>query len=311
MKTTYASITDQDKARGLLLGLAVGDALGTTLEFKPPGTFEPIDDMIGGGPFDLKAGQWTDDTSMALCMADSLLAQCEMNLEDHLKRYIDWWLNGYNSVTGHCFDIGNTVRSALEQFGSFGDVYAGSKASSSAGNGSIMRLAPVLLYFRKWDTEDALYQCEQSSRTTHQATECLIACRFFGFLLLRALRHECSQKKLLNITEYDWSHIDPENSAPKVKEVAMGSYLTKTTIRGTGYVVDSLEAALWAFAHSHDFETGALKAVNLGDDADTTGAVFGQLAGAYYGYSSIPQGWRDKLAWEKKMLKIADQLYSK
>jgi len=131
--------TEKDKVRGAFLGLAIGDALGTTLEFKPPGTFTPISDMVGGGPFDLKVGEWTDDTSMALCMADSLLECREMNLADHLHRYTRWWTEGYNSVTGHCFDIGNTVRTALHNYACNKTIYAGSDRPMSAGNGSIMR----------------------------------------------------------------------------------------------------------------------------------------------------------------------------
>jgi len=305
--------SEKDKVRGAFLGLAIGDALGTTLEFKTPGTFEPILDMIGGGPFELKAGEWTDDTTMALCMAESLLDCGGIQLEDHLKRYIDWWNNGHNSVTGHCFDIGNTVRTALGNYGCSGNIYSGSDSLMSAGNGSIMRLAPIPIYFRKWHLEEALNQCEESSRTTHQADECLIACRLFGFLIIRALNNEISKENLLKVSEKDGEQIDPENIAPKVKSIAFGSYITTPLpyIRGTGYVVDSLEAALWAFYYSESFEEGALKAVNLGDDADTTGAVFGQIAGAFYGYESIPARWRAKLAWRKKILKIADKLYLK
>ena len=305
--------TEKDKVRGAFLGLAIGDALGTTLEFKPPGTFTPISDMVGGGPFDLKVGEWTDDTSMALCMADSLLECREMNLADHLHRYTRWWTEGYNSVTGHCFDIGNTVRTALHNYACNKTIYAGSDRPMSAGNGSIMRLAPVALYYRKWPIEEALLQCAESSRTTHQAPECLIACRLLGYLMIRAINHTGSIEELLHISEQDWSIIDPTDAGPKLRAIAQGSYRDKEPpqIRGTGYVVDSLEAALWAFAHSHSFEHGALKAVNLGDDADTTGAVYGQLAGAYYGYQSIPKHWRNKVAWRKQLLKIADQLYLK
>jgi ADP-ribosyl-[dinitrogen reductase] hydrolase len=115
MNDSTATSVLRDRYRGALLGLAVGDAVGTTLEFKPPGTFEPIDDMVGGGPFGLEPGQWTDDTSMALCLAESLI-ECGFDPEDQLRRYVRWWREGYLSSTGRCFDIGNTTRTALAEF---------------------------------------------------------------------------------------------------------------------------------------------------------------------------------------------------
>ncbi|NQT51397.1 ADP-ribosylglycohydrolase family protein, partial [bacterium] len=136
-----------DRTRGALLGLAAGDALGTTLEFEHPGTFEPIDDMIGGGPFHLKPGEWTDDTSMALCLAASLVEKQGFDPLDQMHRYCRWWREGYLSSTGRCFDIGNTVSSALATFERTGDPWAGPTHPRSAGNGSLMRLAPVPLAF--------------------------------------------------------------------------------------------------------------------------------------------------------------------
>lgn len=130
----------EDRAIGALLGLAVGDALGTALEFRPPGTFEPIDDIVGGGPFGLEPGQWTDDTSMALCLADSLIGQGGFGAEDQMRRYVGWWRDGDNSVTGTCFDIGNSVAGALRRFERTGEPFAGSVDPNSAGNGSLMRL---------------------------------------------------------------------------------------------------------------------------------------------------------------------------
>ena len=115
-RTNVIEITTRDRFRGCLLGLAAGDALGTTLEFKSPGTFEPIGDMIGGGPFGLRAGQWTDDTSMALCLATSLIECGGFDAMDQMRRYVRWRDEGYLSSTGYCFDIGNTVSGALDRF---------------------------------------------------------------------------------------------------------------------------------------------------------------------------------------------------
>ena len=182
-------ITTQDRFRGCILGLAAGDALGTTLEFKSPGTFEPIDDMIGGGPFGLRAGQWTDDTSMALCLATSLIECDGFDAMDQMRRYVRWRDEGYLSSTGYCFDIGNTVSGALDRFRRTGDPYSGSSAPYSAGNGSLMRLAPVPMYFAG-DAEEAIDRSADSSRTTHQAAEAVDACRYFAGLLVGALHGE-------------------------------------------------------------------------------------------------------------------------
>lgn len=285
-----------DRYVGALLGLAVGDALGTTLEFKPPGTFRPIDDMVGGGPFGLKPGQWTDDTSMAMCLAESLLECGGFDAGDQMRRYIRWWKEGYWSSTGSCFDIGNTVRAALSAFERTGEPFSGSTLEMSAGNGSLMRVAPVPLFFAS-DRELAIRMAGESSRTTHGARAAVDACRYFAGLLLGAVSGE--PKATLLGPSYSpvpglWTG---EHLHPAVAAVAGGSFHTKAppAIRGTGYVVDSLEAALWAFATTDDFRSGALAAVNLGDDADTTGAVYGQIAGACYGAEGIPTLWLEAL----------------
>ena len=141
------ALPQADRFRGCLLGLAGGDALGTTLEFQPPGTFEPIEDMVGGGPFRLEPGQWTDDTDMALCLAESLIENGGFDAADQMRRYVRWWREGHLSSTGTCFDIGNTIRSALMKFEATGEPFSGGTHPHSAGNGSIMRLAPVPLFF--------------------------------------------------------------------------------------------------------------------------------------------------------------------
>lgn len=293
--------------RGCLLGLAVSDALGTTLEFTSPGAFTPVDDLIGGGPFQLKPGQWTDDTSMALCLATSLIERHGFDPIDQLERYVRWWREGYLSSTGTCFDIGSTVRSALTRFLQTREPYPGPTDPRTAGNGSIMRLAPVVLYFARQPAQ-AVHFAAESSRTTHGAAEAVDACRYFATLILAALNGE-SKAALLSEQVDRWQAAP---LAPKIATLAGGSFKRKgpPAIRGTGYVVDSLEAALWAFHHSSDFREGALLAVNLGEDADTTGAVYGQLAGAFYGEENIPAAWRDTIAQRQLMVELAEKLYA-
>ena len=301
-----------DRLRGALIGLATGDALGTTLEFQPPGTFEPLTDMVGGGVHRLKPGQWTDDTSMALCLAESLLEHGGMDATDQMRRYVRWYREGHLSSTSRCFDIGNQTRAALERFERTGEPFAGDPDPARAGNGSIMRLAPVAVYFAS-APRAALEACAESSRTTHASALCIDACRLLGILMLGALDGRPKDEILAPGFTPVPGYWDAHPLAPEVREVARGSFRAKQPpdIRGTGYAVQSLEAALWAFHHARDFRDGALAAVNLGDDADTTGAVYGQLAGAYYGERAIPADWRAKLSLWPTLDRIADGLMAK
>ncbi|MGL6245390.1 ADP-ribosylglycohydrolase family protein [Pseudomonas sp.] len=290
-----------ERYRGALLGLACGDAVGTSVEFQPRGSFRPLTDMVGGGPFNLKPGQWTDDTSMALCLAESLLTKKEFDAADQMGRYLNWWQWGYLSSTGECFDIGMTVRDALTRFQQNGDPFAGSSDPNTAGNGSLMRLVPVVLYYFP-DRDRVRTFSANSSLTTHAAPEAVECCQLFAELICKALQG-ASKADLRNA---------PETTClePKVKAIARGDYLgkPKSDIRGSGYCVASLEAALWCFHHTDSFEACILEAANLGDDADTTAAIVGQLAGAHYGVRGIPEGWLAKLHMPEEIEAFADNL---
>lgn len=300
-----------ERYRGCLLGLAAGDAVGTTLEFSPPGSFAPVEDMLGGGPFHLAPGQWTDDTSMALCLAKSLVECQGFDPVDQLERYLRWYREGYLSSTGRCFDIGNTVREALLRFESTRQPYPGSTDPRSAGNGSLMRLAPVPLFYAR-NPQEAVAKSGESSRTTHGAMASVDACRYLGALLVGAVtglpKEELLSDHFSPIPGY-WT-LKP--LAPEIDEIAGGSFKRRQPpeIQGTGYVVKSLEAALWAFHHSHSFREGCLLAANLGNDADTTSAVYGQLAGAFYGEQGIPESWRSKLTHGDLIETLAERLFT-
>ena len=297
------NITLLDRYRGSLLGLACGDAVGTTVEFMPRGSFSPVTDMLGGGPFSLKPGQWTDDTSMALCLAESLLRKGGFDAVDQMGRYLNWWKWGYLSSTGECFDIGMTVREALEQFQQSGNAFAGSTHPYSAGNGSMMRLAPVVLFYFP-DRAHIHRFAEQSSRTTHAAHEAIECC----LLLAEAISNALSGVPKKQVLSFSHTAL----SAPKVKAIASGDYRDKTSaqIVGSGYAVASLEAAFWCFDQTSNFADAILTAANLGDDADTTAAIVGQLAGAYYGVQAIPAEWLNKLCMRDEILETADALFS-
>jgi len=189
-------MASRDRAVGALVGLAVGDAVGTTLEFKAPGTFAPIEDMVGGGPFGLQPGQWTDDTSMAMCLGESILDVGGHDAADQLRRYVDWWRNGYWSSTGRCFDIGNSTVHALSRFERTGAVIDDPIDPDAAANGSLMRLAPVPI---RWhgDIELAAEMAAESSRTTHPADRPVDACRVYSAMiaaLIQGRKMKCSPR---------------------------------------------------------------------------------------------------------------------
>jgi ADP-ribosyl-[dinitrogen reductase] hydrolase len=298
-------ITTRDRFRGCLLGLAAGDAVGTTVEFMPPGSFAPVTDMVGRGPFRLEAGQWTDDTSMALCLAESLLECKGFDPHDQMRRYCDWHENGRWSSTGACFDIGNTTLEALNRYRRTGEPFAGPRQRHTAGNGCIMRLAPVPMFAHGQPLADALHRCAESSRTTHGAAECLDACRLLGAVLHAALSGH--DRESLLVHDHDRLGL----TEPALLPIAQAAYRDSPAhqIRGSGYVVRSLEAALWAFATTDSFQAAILRATNLGDDADTTAAICGQVAGAFYGAPGIPPHWLERLALREAITDLADRLH--
>lgn len=294
----------RDRYLGALVGLACGDAVGTTVEFSPRGSFKPVTGMHGGGPFALQPGQWTDDTSMALCLAESLLEKGAFDPADQMARYCNWMEWGYLSSTGSCFDIGMTVREALGRFQPGADPYCGSTDPRSAGNGSLMRLAPAVLFAHP-DRASLLRHAADSSRTTHAAPEAVECCQLFALLISAALagtpRHE-----LL-------ASVDIAFAEPKVAAIAQGDFLSmsESQVFGTGYCVASLEASLWCFFNTASFEEAVLRAANLGDDADTTAAITGQIAGAFYGVDGIPAAWRSKISMGEEIERMAAALFER
>jgi len=295
-------MTTHERFRGCLLGLSVGDAVGTTVEFRQRGTFEPLTDMVGGGPFLLLPGQWTDDTSMALCLATSLVERGGFDPVDQMNRYCRWADEGYLSSTGSRFDIGTTVADSLRRYQREGNPYAGLPDPFLAGNGCIMRLAPIPMYFCP-DLEAVERFAAASSRTTHGAEECIDACRLLARIICRALLGRSKDQVLLG---------DAHSfcAGERITAIACGSYWQKSEdeVQGSGYVVRSLEAALWAFARTDNFADAILLATNLGNDADTTAAVCGQVAGAFYGESGIPSHWLERLAFRTEITNLACQL---
>ena len=291
-----------DRARGALVGLAVGDAVGTTLEFKPRDSGEVLVDMVGGGPFSLEPGVWTDDTSMALALAESLAVCGGFDATDLMTRFVNWWRNGNYSPTGRCFDIGITTRNALATFERNGDPFAGSRSPDAAGNGSLMRLSPIAIWGVAVGEIKMREVARGQSATTHAARACLEACEAYSVIVRKAITDGNFELGLESCDRLDLTE--------PIASIVGGSWRDKSRdeIGSSGYVAHSLEAALWCVGQGGNFRDMILRAANLGDDADTTAAITGQLAGALFGSTGIPQVWRAKLAWHDRIEQFADRL---
>ncbi len=296
-----AKCTDSSLIPRLVAHTGFGDALGAAVEFRPPGSFAPVTGYRNGGPHGLEAGEWTDDTSMAVALADRITT-VGWDLNDQANRYVEWWQTGKYSVNGRCFDIGITTRNALSHFTAKKNALtSGDRSERASGNGSIMRLAPVPIRYAHLypdNCEELTRLAEESSLPTHASDACVSACRYLA-IVLAALIHGEAREEVLSP---DWPPLQTLHATkplhPLIHEIAEGSFRHKQppTIQGSGWVVKSLEASLWAFHKADNFEEAVLRAVNLGDDADTTGAICGQLAGAYWGESGIAKTLRSGLA---------------
>ena len=294
------------RARGALVGLAVGDAVGTTNEFKVASTFKPITDMVGGGPFLLKPGQWTDDTSMALCLADSLLAKGHYDSFDVMERYQRWFKEGYRSSTDRCFDIGGQVRAALFDFEHEQRVPVTAERTTSAGNGAIMRLAPVVIAgFEHREIREIVATAGLSARETHYSVEAEAGTEVFAALLVGALLGWAPE----HIINVGWA-----STGPAFDEMAARVISTDPAERASwekdtsGYIVNGLRLAVHGLLDFGSFDEAVLAIANMGGDADTNAAIYGQLGGAFYGIEAIPTSWRSTLYQGEEIDELARAL---
>ncbi|UMY18679.1 ADP-ribosylglycohydrolase family protein [Methylobacterium organophilum] len=271
-----------DRARGAMVGLAVGDALGAPIEFSQRDSLPPVTGYRAGGPHRLKAGQFTDDGTQALCLADSLVeSEGVFDPADFLTRVAASYRTGHNYVTGRCFDIGNQTVAAIEAFETAGSC-RNNVDEDAQGNGALMRLVPAVLVAR---TElDAVVVATAQSQTTHASPVCIAAAQEMASILWEAIEGR-------RIT------FDGLKGFPREQVIS------------SGHAPASLHAAKWAIANTETFEDAVLLAVNLGDDSDTVGAITGQLAGAIYGYTTIPQPWCTGLAWHTRFASLASSLF--
>lgn len=287
------------RSMGSLVGLACGDALGTTIEFElyPPEKLHT--EIIGGGKFRLNAGEWTDDTSMALCLGHSLLEK-GFDLSDQLDKYFNWMMLGYMSSNGRCFDIGFGTSRAITKYRNTQNPI--SEDTNSAGNGSIMRLSPIPIFFNKKGLYEVCKYSSESSLTTHASIEAIESCRYLGIIINNCilLGVENGSKEIVLFSDETKEILmssDFKITSEKVISLLNGDWinLKYEELPNGGYVIDTMISALWCFYHTDTFEDAVIKSVNLAGDADTIGAVCGQIAGAYYGFDRIPERWKEKI----------------
>lgn len=298
-----------DRPLALIMGVAVGDALGVPVEFKKRGTFH-VTGMQGYGTHHQPPGTWSDDTSLTLALADGLLPE-EVNLEGVARRFTEWYDKAAYTAHGKVFDVGNATAEAIKRLKKgVAPEKAGGSGERDNGNGSLMRIAPLAFYmFGIRSAEERFRIVREVSSITH-AHEWSVAACYIYVEMLNKLRMGRKKKAAYTELREDFAH-----GVPFISKATLGKFvrilendisiLPEEEIRSSGFVIDTLEAAFWCFMTTDNYEDAVLKAVNLGDDTDTTGAVTGALAGLAYGLDSIPQEWRNQLAASDEVRRIA------
>jgi ADP-ribosyl-[dinitrogen reductase] hydrolase len=300
-----AARTLRERFQGALMGLAVGDALAAHTQFRKPGSFAAVGDLLGGGPFDLPRGAWTDDTAMALLLAESLLEQEGFDAQDQVERFARWQREGYGSATGQCVGITANVARALATAQYKRKPFAGSHDPEQLDKEGLSRVAPVVMYYFA-DAAVAVARAVEATRITAQAPMVLDCVRLLAAMLHQALAGR-DKPAILRPPRDSWFK---SNTRLEVLAVYEGSYTRRSPpdITGGGHIVQALEAALWAFHGCDSFREGALLAANLGRDSDVVTATYGALAGAYYGVSAIPGIWRNSLIKQDVVIDTADRV---
>lgn len=302
-----------DKPLALIMGVAVGDALGVPVEFKKRGTFY-VTEMQGYGTHNQPAGTWSDDTSLTLALADNLLpdgVDGKPDLECIAWGATEWYDNAAYTPHGKVFDVGNATAEAIKRLKKgVAPEKAGGTGERDNGNGSLMRIAPLTFYmFGIREAEERFRIVRDVSSITH-AHEWSVAACYIYVEMLNKLRMGRKKKAAYAELREDFAH-----GVPFISKATLGKFvrilendistLPEEEIRSSGFVIDTLEAAFWCFMTTDNYRDAVLKAVNLGDDTDTTGAVTGALAGLAYGLDSIPQEWREQLAASDEVRRIA------
>jgi ADP-ribosylglycohydrolase len=305
-------IIKRDYYRDILFGVAVGDALGVPVEFKSRQEIseKPITDMIGYGTYGLPPGTWSDDSSLTFCLADALADGYD--LQTIANGFVKWRYDNFWTARGEVFDVGIGTQQAIERVlkGTRPEL-AGGFDSWSNGNGSLMRILPLLAYIKDKPVEERFAITKDVSSITHGHIRSAIAC-FYYIEFARKLLSGTNLTTVYNELKAEISNYLNSTNINK-GEIALFNGLlvddvyTKNgdTIKSSGYVLDTLEASIWCLMNTSSYQEAVLKAVNLGEDTDTTGAVAGGLASLYYGYQNIPQKWVIMLARSKDIEALA------
>lgn len=301
--------------RSVILGAAVADAVGVPAEFKSRKYLSehPIADMVGNGTHNMPKGTFSDDTSMSIATLDSL-AERGVDLDDVMQKFGDWWYHGEYTADGNTFDIGVTTSIAIDNYFFYKKppLECGQREESANGNGSLMRIHPVVLYCIAKDLpdEESVGIIKSYSALTHAHERSLVGCVIFYFLL-KELILSPSKDSVQTGIDKSFEYIKESSEAIYYSRVLSGEIITadECEIKSSGYVVDTLEAAIWALMRHVDYKSTVLCAVNLGEDTDTVAAVVGALCGALYGASGIPNDWLSGLVRRDYIEELCDKAY--
>ncbi|WP_396168917.1 ADP-ribosylglycohydrolase family protein [Flavobacterium sp.] len=315
MLFTNQGVDYTNKIKSVLFGVAVGDALGVPVEFKNRQTISanPVKDMMGYGTYNLPAGTWSDDSSLSFCLAEALTKDFDLNTIG--QNFINWYYNNYWTPRGNVFDIGIATRQAIDRLakGEQPELAGGFEASSN-GNGSLMRILPLLFYLLDKPINERYEIIKQVSSITHGHIRSVIACFYYLEFALHLLdgkdKFEAYKKLQTEITNHLQSlSINPTevNFFDRLLQQNIHE-LSEENIFSSGYVLHTLEASIWCLLTTENYKDAVLKAVNLGEDTDTTGAVTGGLAGLCYGLDTIPPNWLKQLARYDDIENLAERL---
>jgi len=304
-----------------MMGLVVGDALGVPVQFanREELKINPVKTMEGYGVYFMPPGTWSDDTSMALATLDSIREQEEVSFDDIMEKFVEWLRFGAYTPAGKAFDMGETCVEAIERY-ERGEDYSlcGKTGEMANGNGALMRIMPVCLYAYErvisgeWQDNHAIELVHQVSALTHNHLRSKIACGIYYFCVRNVIEGSGSLFERLDNGIQEaclYYGKDSEEELEYYKRISRLNEFAKCSedmIKSTGYVVDSLEAAVWCLITTNALEECLLKVVNLGKDTDTIGAIAGGLAGLYYGYDSVPEVWRKKIIKEEEILALCE-----
>ena len=290
----------ENKIRSVILGHAVADALGVPAEFAKRAELDaaPVTDMEGYGTYPYPAGTWSDDTSMTLCALEPM-AKGGIDWVEIMDNFCRWFYNNEFTPTGECFDIGGACLSAIEKYHRLHlpPYTCGGEDERSCGNGSLMRILPFALFCEYGEYGgDWLDIIHLASSLTHRHERCKVGCGIYSIIVRKLLCRPDKASVCVGLKRAGEVYADnPElKKYGRIFDPGFAS-LDRNEIKSSGYVVDTLEAALWCFLTTDSYKECVLKAVNLGDDTDTVAAIAGGLAGALYGFDSIPAEWLDTL----------------